>query len=268
MTWFMIDINRSIVKQALILPAGSVGRFLGDQPIISQGPTGVVFVPLSTAPVLTRANFTDARIWGIEHSLDAFLNRDWSLGGNFTYIRAKEKATGLPPNIEGGTPAPTGFLRLRYEPSGRKFWIEGYSTLAYRQSRLSSLDLADRRTGATRSTGQIANFFRRGACVRGLVAPGADGRCGTGDETILIPTGETLAQVQTRVLGGTTAPPQPLFDHIPGYGLVNVRGGIRFKEKSELQIDLENIFDQNYRGLSWGIEGPGRSVTARYRLWF
>jgi hemoglobin/transferrin/lactoferrin receptor protein len=267
-TWFMIDINRAIVKQALILPPGSVGRFLGDQPITSQGATGVVFVPLSTAPVLIRANFTDARIWGIEYSLDAFFNSNWSLGANFTYIRAKDKATDLPPNIEGGTPAPTGFLRLRYEPSGKRFWIEGYSSVADRQGRLSSLDLADRRTGATRSTGQIANFFRRGACVRGLVARGPDGSCGTGDETVLIPTGETLAQVQTRVLGATTAPARPLFDHIPGYGLLNVRGGVRLRESSELSIDFENITDQNYRGLSWGIEGPGRSVTARYRYWF
>jgi len=215
--------------------------------------------------VLIRANFSDARIYGIEHTFEARLNRDWTLGGNFTYVYARDKATGLPPNIEGGTPLPTGFLRLRYEPNGKRFWIEGYSTLADRQSRLSSLDLSDRRTGATRSTGQIANFFRRGACVRGLVAPGPDGRCATGDETILIPTGETLAQVQTRVLGSASS--APLFDHIPGYSLINVRGGYRF-ERSEISIDFENITDHNYRGLAWGIEGPGRSVTVRYRYRF
>ncbi len=269
LTWFLNDINGAIVKQALILPQGSFGKFLGDQQINFQDPIrGWVAVPLSSgAPVLIRANFTDARLWGLEYTLDARLHRDWTFGGNFTYIRAKDKATGLPPNIEGGTPPPTGFLRLRYEPSGKRFWLEGYSTLAQRQSRLSSLDLADRRTGATRSTGQIANFFRRGACVRGLVASGPDGRCGTGDETILIPTGETLAQVQTRVLGSPTAPPQPLFTYLPGYGLINLRGGYRF-EKSEISFDFENITDQNYRGPSWGIEGPGRSITGRYKLRF
>jgi outer membrane receptor protein involved in Fe transport len=267
LTWFLIDVNDAIVKQALILPSGATGKFLGDQQIVSQNANGAVFVALSTAPVLIRANFTDARIHGFEHTFEARLNRDWTLAGNFTYVYEKDKATGLPPNIEGGTPPPTGFLRLRYEPHGQRFWIEGYSTLADRQGRLSSLDLSDRRTGATRSTGQIANFFHRGACVRGLVAPGPDGRCGTGDETILIPTGETLAQVQTRVLGSTSASPRPLFDHIPGYGLVNVRGGYRF-ERSEISIDFENITDKNYRGLAWGIEGPGRSVTARYRYRF
>ncbi len=267
LTWFLIDINDAIVKQALILPPGATGKFLGDQPIISQNANGAVFVALSTAPVLIRANFSNARIYGFEHTFEARPNHDWTVAGNFTYIYEKDKATGLPPNIEGGTPPPTGFLRLRYEPHGKRFWIEGYSTLANRQTRLSSLDLSDRRTGATRSTGQIANFFRRGACARGLVAPGPDGRCATGDETILIPTGETLAQVQTRVLGSTTAAPQSLFDHIPGYGLINVRGGYRF-EKSEISIDFENIADKNYRGLAWGIEGPGRSVTLRYRYRF
>jgi len=268
-TWFLTDINGAIVKQALILPAGSVGKSLGDQPITFQDPTrGWVAVPLSSgAPVLIRTNFTDARIWGIEYTLEARLHRDWTFGGNFTYIRAKDKANRRPPNIEGGTPAPSGFLRLRYEPAGKRYWIEAYSTLADRQDRLSSLDLGDRRTGATRSTGQIQNFFRRGACVRRLTTPGSTGSCGSAGG-ILIATGETLAQVQTRVLGSTTAPPRPLFDHIPGYGLINVRGGFRWGERSDVGIDFENITDQNYRGLAWGIEGPGRSVSARYRFHF
>jgi len=59
----------------------------------------------------------------------------------------------------------------------------------------------------------------------------------------------------------------PLFDHIPGYALFNVRGGYRF-ERSEISFDFKNITDQNYRGLAWGIEGPGRSITGRYRYRF
>src|SRR6185436_15689141 len=84
-----------------------------------------------------------------------------------------------------------------YQPRSR-FYIEGYSTLAGRQNRLSSLDLADRRTGAARSRTNIQNFFRRGACVRGLTTPGPTG-CGSAGG-VLIPTGETLAQVQHRLL--------------------------------------------------------------------
>lgn len=268
---FLIDINDAIVKQALILPVTANGSFIGGQPITiqtipSQPANGLAFVPLSTSPVLVRANFTDARLYGLEYTLDARFHDSWTFGGNFTYIRAYDKATGLPPNIEGGTPPATGFLRLRYQPRSKHYWIETYSTLAGRQRRLSSLDLSDRRTGATRTRNQIRDFFRRGACIHGLVAPGPDGICGTNDETILIPTGETLAQVQNRVLGSANS--APLFTALPGYGLFNVRGGYRFHENSEVSIDFENIGDQRYRNVSWGIDGPGRSVTLRYQYRF
>lgn len=268
---FLIDINDAIAKQALILPLTANGGLLGGQPITiqpipSQPTNGVAFVPLSTSPVLVRTNFTDARIYGLEYTLDTRLTDSWNLGGNFTYIRAYDKATGLPPNIEGGSPPATGFLRLRYQPRGKHYWVEGYSTLTGRQRRLSSLDLSDRRTGATRTRNQIRDFFRRGACLRGLVAPGPDGICGTNDETILISTGETLAQVQTRVLGSANS--APLLTALPGYGLFNVRGGFRFSESSEFSLDFENIGDKTYRNVSWGIDGPGRSVTLRYQYRF
>ncbi|HYY58488.1 MAG TPA: TonB-dependent receptor, partial [Pyrinomonadaceae bacterium] len=266
LTAFLIDINRAITKQALILPPGAVGRFLGDQPIVNQLPNGVVFVPLALSqPVLVRANFSDARLMGLEYTLDFRLTSRWTFGGNFTYIRAEDRATGLAPNIEGGTPPANVFLRMRYQPTGGRYWIEAYSTLADRQSRLSSLDLADRRIGATRSRSNIANFFNNGARVRGLTGPGADAVFGTGDD-VLLATGETLAQVQNRVLGSATA--APLFTYIPGYGLFNLRGGFRFNENNELLLDFENIFDHSYRGLSWGIDGPGRSATVRYQYRF
>jgi hemoglobin/transferrin/lactoferrin receptor protein len=144
LTIFRLDLEDTITKQALILPTGAVGQFLGDQPIISQLPNGVVFVPLSTAPVLVRSNFTSAKLFGVEYELETRIARDFQFRGNFTYIRAEDKDTGLPPNIEGGTPPPTGFLSLKYAPAGKKFWVEGYTTIADRQSRLSSLDLSDR----------------------------------------------------------------------------------------------------------------------------
>ncbi|HEX8143682.1 MAG TPA: TonB-dependent receptor [Pyrinomonadaceae bacterium] len=266
LTAFLIDINQAITKQALILPPGAVGQFLGDQPIVNQSPNGVVFVPLAlTQPVLVRANFSDARIMGLEYTIDARLNQDWLFGGNFTYIRAEDRATGLAPNIEGGTPPANVFLRLRYQPRGGRYWVEAYSTLADRQTRLSSLDLADRRTGATRSRANIASFFNNGARVRGLTGPGPDAVFGTADDRLLA-TGETLAQVQNRVLGSAAS--APLFTYIPGYGLLNVRGGFRFNENHGLLMDFENITDQTYRGLSWGLDGPGRSVTVHYQYRF
>jgi hemoglobin/transferrin/lactoferrin receptor protein len=264
-TGFRIDFEDTLTKQALVLPQGAVGLTLGGEPIVEQLPSGVVFVGLSSAPVLVRANYGPVRISGLESELRVRLARDWSFAGNFTYLRAEDRATGAPPNIEGGTPPARGFLRLRYEPEGGRYWVEAYSTLADRQNRLSSLDIADRRTGGRRSRSSIASFFTNGARVRGLVGPGPDGVAATADD-VLLPTGETLAEVQARVLG--TAESAPLFTYLPGYGLVGVRGGVRIDERSDLSIDFENIGDKSFRAPSWGVDGPGRGVTVSYRYRF
>jgi len=60
---FVNEVHDNIQKQALILPQGALGTVIGGQPITSQTPNGAVFVPLSTVPVLVRANFDHARIW-------------------------------------------------------------------------------------------------------------------------------------------------------------------------------------------------------------
>ncbi len=249
----------------MILPPGAVGQFLGDQPITSQLANGVVFVPISTTPVIVRANFSDARLYGFEFEAEGKITGEFSARANFTYIHAADKNTGLPPNIEGGIPPPTANLSVRYEPVGKRYFAEIYSQLAAKQDRLSTLDLSDRRTGGTRSRGQIANFFRRGACVRGLTN-NPDGICNTGDETILLPTGETLAQVQNRVLGNQTS--APLFTELPSYAIVNLRTGYRFNENNSLYFAFENIFDRPYRNPSWGIDGAGRSFHFAYRYKF
>jgi outer membrane receptor protein involved in Fe transport len=103
--------------------------------------------------------------------------------------------------------------------------------------------------------------------------------CGTGSSNYLLAaTGETIAQVQDRVLpvgavingvlvvDNNTA--VPLFSAIPGYALFNVRGGYRFGENQTLAVDLENIGDKGHRAPGWGIDGPGRSLTVRYQYRF
>ncbi|MFN0087047.1 MAG: TonB-dependent receptor domain-containing protein [Blastocatellia bacterium] len=262
---FVNDIRDNIAVQALILPQGAVGLQLGDQRVASQLATGAVFVPASTAPVLIRANFDQARIRGIEQKFDLRLTSRLTLGQNFTYLRAADRRTGLPPNIEGGTPAPQGNLRVRYTAPKGRFWIEPYLYGARRQDRLSTLDLEDRRTGATRSRGQIANFFTRGATVRSFIAPGPDGRLGTADDQLKA-TGETLAQVQNRVLGAAAS--APLFRYIPGFMTFGVRGGFRLGERHTIFFDLENLNDKNYRGISWGMDAPGRSFGFRHNYRF
>ena len=274
-TGFTTKLKDVYFDQSLVLPPGATGILLGSEPITAQNAAGLVFVALSPNPVLVRANFDDARFNGVELNGRGRFTDQWSATGNFTYLRAHSLFNGLPPNVEGGVPPATGFVSLRYQPRSR-FYVEGYSVLAGRQNRLSSLDLGDRRTGGGRSRANIQNFFRRGACVRGVTTPGGGG-CGTAGG-ILIPTGETLAQVQNRLLpigatingvrvvnNDTIVPTHP---YLAGYGLVGVRGSIKFAERSEVFVDFENIFDKSYRGISWGIDGGGRGVTLRYRYEF
>ena len=273
---FTMKLNDVYFDQALILPPGAVGKLLGTEPITSQDSRGWVTVAAApTTPVLVRTNFDDARFNGLEFNAEARLSDHFSAKGNFTYIRAYSLLNGQPPNVEGGIPNPGGLVSLRYQPRSR-FYVEAYSILTGRQRRLSSLDLADRRTGAARSRAAIQNFFRRGACVRGLTTPGGGG-CNTAGG-ILISTGETLVQVQNRLLpiGATINGVRvvdnntnvPMFTAVPGYGLVGLRGAVRFGERSEVFVDFENIADKQYRGISWGIDGPGRGVTLRYRYKF
>jgi hemoglobin/transferrin/lactoferrin receptor protein len=263
--FFVNNVYDNIQKQALILPPGAVGLSLGGQPVVAQAASGVVFVAASTAPVLVRANFDNARIWGIEHSGQIALGATAVLRTAFTYLRAKDTATGLPPNIEGGTPAPDTHVSLHIARAGRPWWIEPYLHAAWRQRHLSSLDLGDRRIGAMRSRSSIRAFFSNGARVRGWIGPGGDGVPGTADD-VLLATGETLAQVQDRVLGpGVDA--APLFTSLPGYVTVGARAGWR-QGPHEIVVDAENLTDENYRGISWGLDGPGRGVSLRYRVVF
>jgi hemoglobin/transferrin/lactoferrin receptor protein len=262
---FVNDIHDNIAYQALILPAGAVGKSLGDQVISSQNANGVVVVPASSTPVLVRTNFGDARIYGVEHRLDWRVSKAWSVSTVFTYLHAADTGTGLPPNIEGGTPAPDGYLKVRYLHPSSKWWVEPYLHAAAEQGRLSSLDLEDRRTGAPRSRSSIKSFFNNGATARGWVGAGTDGTLGTADDILLL-TGETLAQVQTRVLG--TADSAPLVTVVPGYATVGLRGGLRVGARHHLTVDFENVGDKSYRGIAWGIDAPGRNLSITWRTMF
>jgi outer membrane receptor protein involved in Fe transport len=263
--FFVNSIYDNIAYQALILPAGAVGKTLGDQAISSQGSTGVVYVPASSSPVLVRVNYGDARITGFEHQMDWSITRRLSVGTVLTLLHAKDTATGFAPNIEGGTPGPDFYLKLRYASASGRCWVEPILHVVGEQTRLSTLDLEDRRTGATRTRSNIRNFFYNGATARGWVTAGADGAAGNADD-ILTVTGETLAQVQSRVLGAADS--APLFTKVHGYTTAAVRAGLRFGSQHELMFELENATDRNYRGIAWGLDAPGRGLSVSYTTRF
>lgn len=250
---FHMKLGQALVSRTLLLPQGAVGTLLGTEPIVRQTANGAVYVALSPNAVLARANSGGAAFFGVEHSARAHLGRSWSLSETLTWIRAEDSATGLPPDIEPGVPAPFMTATLLYAPASRRVWFEVYGQAVDRQARLSTLALEDRRIGATRTRTQIANFFNNGARVRGLVANG-----------ILLPTGETVAQVQNRVLGSAAA--APLYPAVPGYAVFGVRGGVPAGRRSDFLIDVSNIGDRNYRGVGWGIDAAGVAVTVKWKV--
>ncbi|MEO8677616.1 MAG: TonB-dependent receptor [Vicinamibacterales bacterium] len=260
-TVFVNHIYDNIAKQTLILPPGAVGTSLGTEAITAQNANGAVFVAAAATPVLVRANFDNARSWGVEHQGRFKLAPAFTLQTVFTYYEVKDTATGLAPNIEGGVPAPDGYVMLQYAPAGGRWWVQPYLHAAAEQSNLSSLDLTDRRTASPRNRTNMRAFFLNGATNRGWVAAGPDGAIGTADD-VLTATGETLAQIQDRVLGvGVNS--GVLFSAVPGYVAFGVRGGLRLGPHQVL-IDVENLTDKNYRGISWGIDAPGRGIAVRY----
>lgn len=261
-TGFINDLGNELTKQSLILPPGAVGLTLGGEPITSQLPNGVVFVDVASNPVLVRANLDEARSFGFEHELSLQLTRSLLLRTVSSFARINDASTGEPSNISGGSPAADAYLMLRYAPQGKRWWIEPYLHAAERQDHLSSLALNDRRTGAVRTRSSIASFFANGARARGLIGAGPDAISGNADD-ILLATGETLLMVQDRVLG-TGVNSAPLFPAVPGYITFNLRGGFHIRENHEFMLNFENIGDRNYRGVNWGIDAPGRSLSLRY----
>ncbi|MGH9788742.1 MAG: TonB-dependent receptor [Candidatus Acidiferrales bacterium] len=253
---FVNDISDFITKRTLILPPGAVGQTIGGQTIVSQLPSGAVITGADSRPVIVRANVGAVRLWGVEAAWEGQVTDSFVATANFYYLRGRDQQSGLPPDIEGGLPPATGFASLRWQPLGKRYWVEAYSTLASYQDRLSSIELADQRIGALRSRASITNFFNNGAVARGLVSGG-----------ILLPTGETLAEVLERVLGvGVNS--APFFTRTPGYATANLRGGFSLTERSDIVWVVENLLDKNYRVHGSGVDGPGANLQVSYRIRF
>lgn len=253
---FDSEISNLIERRTLLLPSGAVGQIVGGQPIIRQDATGAVFTSLSNSAVFVRTNAVKVRLRGVEGSMAMKLRRDLAVNANSFYVRGTDLRTGAPPSLENGIPPFTGFVGVKWERSGSPAWIELYSNFAGPQRRFSDNDISQARIGGLRTREEIAGFFNGGAVARGLVRNG-----------ILLPTGETLSQVQLRILGPTLQP-NTLFSKNPGFALLNLRGGFRIGERSSVVLILENIFDKNYRTMGSGIDGPGTNAAVRYSFSF
>jgi hemoglobin/transferrin/lactoferrin receptor protein len=252
LTAFDLEFHDAIERRTLIFPSSIVGQDLAGYLVIRQDDQNRAYVAGEARPIVTRVNVSRSRIRGYEAETNIRLAsmvraRAWA-----SMARGTELETGLPrrrmaPGMGGAT--------LTWQPVGGRWWVEGTAIAATKQDRLSDGDIGDARIGASRTPASIASFFNGTAVDRGLVASG-----------LLVSTGETLAQVQARVLG--TSPLSAMFTATPGFVAFGARGGVRLGRHLDLTLIGENLGDRNYRLHGSGVDEPGINFVARLRARF
>ena len=251
-TVFDLEFHDAIERRTLIFPSSIVGMDLSGYTVIRQDDQGRAYVQGEARPIVTRVNVSRSRIRGYEAEARVQLASSLRLRGFASMAPGTELETNtprrrMPPGMGGAT--------LSFQPNGARWWVEGTMLAALTQDRLSDADIGDARIGASRTAAAIASFFNGTAVDRGLVAAG-----------ILRHTGETLAQVQSRVMGPSAL--SPMFTETPGYVVFGVRGGMRIGSHLDLTLIGENLADKNYRIHGSGVDEPGINVMARLRARF
>jgi outer membrane receptor protein involved in Fe transport len=81
------------------------------------------------------------------------------------------------------------------------------------------------------------------------------------------PTGETLLQIQNRILPGVdNATRVPLYTSTAAWATVDLRVGIPVTDYLTITGGVMNVADRNYRVHGSGMDAPGRSVFAAARF--
>jgi outer membrane receptor protein involved in Fe transport len=260
---FLADLIDPIVRRTLLFPASSIPSRLAGLPVTpvpqteAQRAAGVAGVATSLDPRAVKAfvNDGESRYQGVE-SLAAFtLAPGWRIEGGYHFLAGRD----LHPNRNiRRLPPQAGYVALRWMPTGRKPWIEISAQANGPQRRLSGGDIDDERIGASRSRRDIASFFAS-ARVAPWITP--DGR--------FAPSGETLRQIQDRVLPGVVETVRvPLYAQTSGWVAMNVRAGFPLSDTLTLSGALENFADRNYRAHGSGVDAPGINAWAGIRWSF
>lgn len=245
---FDVELRDTIQRRTLIVPDPVVGTDIAGFMVVRQDATGRVFVAEDSRPIVTRVNLDRARIVGVDAETTAVLGRGWMTSAHFSLANGR---------VRGGDylrrmPPPMGGLTLGWLPSGGRAWAEAVVSFARLQTRFNAGDVTDARIGARRTAAQITSYFNGTATDLGLVSAGR-----------LLSTGESLADVQARVLAGQTS--APLFTSSPGFVTLGIRAGWTITPNVGLTVIGENLLDRNYRVHGSGVDGPGRSVQVRIR---
>jgi outer membrane receptor protein involved in Fe transport len=261
-----------IVRRTLLFPAGGAPEALAGlavtplAPSAAQQERGLVTVATAFDRRAVKAFVNDgqARYYGLEATARVRLSPRWELEADYAFLAGRE----LNPDRPARRLSPQqGYAAARYTPSGRRPWMEWGVGFAGAQERLNGGDLDDERIGAARSRRDIADFFG-GAVAAAYI--GADG--------VFRPTGETLAEIQNRVLplgavvnGVRVAGDQtrvPLLLRTAGWYSLELRGGLPLGERVSLQFAAVNLLDRNYRLHGSGVDAPGFNayLGIRYRF--
>jgi hypothetical protein len=234
----------------MIVPTDVVGEVIGGEEIIAQDEVGRIFVAVDPDPVVSRANIGRNRVWGIEWLFEQEMSRSTL----FIFKGGVQRGRELDTDFWARKIAPDHFNAIvRWNRTGGRLWLEGVFIGMFTQDRLNPADIEDVRIGAFRNADSIAAYFNNGAVKLGVVKDG-----------ILLSTGETLEEVQLRVLGPSLQG-RPLFDETPAWWTMSLRGGFNINTSSELTFSIANIFDRNYRLHGSGFDSPGFSAIAAWQ---
>ena len=249
-TAFDLEFHDAIQRRAIVFPEGIVGTVISGRTIVRQDATGLGYIAEDVRPVGTRVNVDHSRIRGFDVQGQMRLRPGLSAGAFFsmsngTILTTNEYMRRMPP--------PLGGANVRW--SSGTVWVEGFVGFAREQARLNSGDLSDARIGGLRTRASIATFFNGTAVDMGLVSNG-----------VLLSTGETLTQVQNRVLG--TANSAPLFTSGEGWITFGARAGWQITPHVGVSVIGENLTDANYRLYGSGVDGPGANGIVRLRYRF
>lgn len=259
---FTADLEDPIDRRTLLFPANAVPSTIAGlavTPIVqtpAQVAAGVVTVATRFDPRAVKAFVNDGRFryYGGEASGEYRLTSEWMLRSGVSVLHGRQ----LDPNRNvRRLPPSQGQASVLYARSGGRFWAEARTVFNTRQTRLSGGDRDDERIGASRSRRDIASFFDSPVALPWI----ANG--------VFSPTGETLAQVQDRVLPGVAETTRvPLYTATPGWMRFDVTGGFRIGERTFVYAGIENLLDHNYRVHGSGIDGMGFNAMVRVRHTF
>lgn len=247
---FDMEFYDSIQRRALVFEHNVVGTTISGFPVVAQDAVGLAYIAQDIRPITTRVNVDRARIRGFDGRGDLRVTEDWTASAYFSLSNGRLLTTG---EYVRRMPPPMGGAKLRW--TGGRVWAEGVLTFAAEQLRLSAADLSDARIGGLRTRASIAGFFNGTATDLGLVRSG-----------ILVQSGETLAQVQQRVLGAAAS--APMFTSQAGFAAFGLRAGMRVTPHLDVTAIGENLTDVNYRLYGSGLDAPGVNLQFRIRYRF